>query len=79
MQTIQAITAGENVPPKQNPTKEYLAYMNQFIQSPAFKQQDPEVQRVMIEHVRGTLGSAKQGLGEKKVQKPNLIQRVLGQ
>ena len=66
MQAIQRIQAGENVPPPQNPTKEYLAYFNQFIQSPAFKQLDPEVQRMMVEHIRATVDTAKQGLGQKQ-------------
>lgn len=65
MAAIQRIQAGENVPPPQNPTKEYLAYIGQFIKSPAFKQLDPEVQRIMIEHVRGTVEAAKAGLGGK--------------
>lgn len=68
MQAIQRISAGENVPPPQNPSKEYLAYFNQFIKSPAFKQVDPEVQRMMIDHVRGTVDAAKQGLGEQGSQ-----------
>ena len=63
MQAIQRIQAGENVPPPQNPTKEYLAYFSQFIKSPAFKQLDPEVQRIMLEHIRATVDAAKQGLG----------------
>ena len=62
MQTIQQINAGENVPPKENPSKEYLAYMNQFVRSPAFKQLNPEAQALMVEHLRGTLQSAKGGL-----------------
>lgn len=63
MAAIQRMQAGENVPPPQAPTKEYLAYLGQFIKAPAFKQLDPEVQRIMIEHVRGTVGAAKAGLG----------------
>lgn len=62
MQTIQRINAGENVPPKENPSKEYLAYYKQYVQSPAFKQLDPEIQRLHIEHLRATIESAKGGL-----------------
>jgi len=62
MNTIQQINAGQNVPPKQNPSKEYLAYYNQYIQSPAFKQLDPEIQALHIQHIRGTVESARSGL-----------------
>ena len=80
MQTIQRIQAGENVPPPQNPTKEYLAYFGQFIKSPAFKQLDPEVQRIMIEHIRGTVDAAKQGLKqpEKPEQGGGIMDRMKG-
>jgi hypothetical protein len=64
MATIQRINSGENVPPKENPSKEYLAYYNQFLQSPSFKQLPPEVQQLHIAHVRGTIEAAKGGLRE---------------
>jgi len=81
MQTIQRINSGESVPPKENPTKEYLAYYNQFIKSPAFKELDSEVQRLHIAHLRGTVESAKSGLkeptGEEK-ERPGLMERIRG-
>lgn len=58
-QTIARINQGESVPPMENPSKEYIALYNQYIQSPEFKQLDPEVQRLHIEHVRGTIELAK--------------------
>lgn len=64
MQTIQRINSGENVPPKKEPTKEYMAYYNQFLRDPAFKQLSPEVQRLHIEHIKGTVEAAKGAMGE---------------
>lgn len=64
MQTIQRINAGENVPPAKDPSKEYIAMYKQFIEGPAFKQLDPEVQRLHIEHIKGTIEQAKSGLKE---------------
>jgi hypothetical protein len=79
MQTIQRINAGDNVPPKENPSKEYVAYYGQFVKSPAFKQLNPEVQRLHIEHIRGTAQSAKGGLREEgQEQQPNLLDRAKG-
>jgi len=68
MSAIQRLAAGENVPPPQNPTKEYVAYLNQFIQSPAFGQSSPEVQALMVEHIRATVTNAKAGLGQGDAQ-----------
>ena len=58
-QVIQRIIQGENVPPQENPTKEYIAIFNQFMQSPAFKQLDPEVQQLIVEHIKATVAAAK--------------------
>lgn len=74
MATIQRITAGENVPPKQDATKEYLAYFDQFIKSPAFKQLDSEVKNLIIQHVRSTIEATKGGL--KQPNKPNFFSRM---
>lgn len=62
MATIQQINTGENVPAKKDATKDYLAYYNQFLQSPAFKQLDPEVKQLHILHVRETAEVIKGGL-----------------
>lgn len=62
--TIQLINAGENVPPKKNADADYVAAYNQYLQTPAFRQLDPEVQRLHIEHIRGTVESSKQELKE---------------
>ena len=81
MATIQQISAGENVPPKENASKEYLAYYGQFLQSPAFKQLDPEVQQLHILHVRGTMDATKAGLKERGEGegegKPNVMSRIV--
>src|SRR3990167_8875499 len=81
MQAIQRIQAGENVPPPTNPTKEYIAYFSQFLKSPSFKQLDPEIQRIMLEHIRATIDSAKQGLSGGQEKQPaggGIIDRVKG-
>lgn len=82
MQTIQRINAGENVPPKEDISTEYAAYYRQYLESPAFKQLNPEVQRLHFEHVRGMVESAKGGLkqGAEKEggQKPGIRDRIKG-
>lgn len=70
MSAIQRLSAGENVPPPKNPTKEYIAYFSQFIKSPAFKQVSPEGQQLIIEHIKATVASAKQGLSGQEPQGP---------
>jgi len=59
---IERIKQGENVPPQVNPTKEYIAMFNQYIQSPEFKTLDPEVQQLMIEHIKATMAGAQGSL-----------------
>jgi hypothetical protein len=65
MSNIQRINSGENVPPKADASKEYLATYRNFMESPGFKQIDPEVQRLHVEHLRGTTEAAKSALGGK--------------
>jgi hypothetical protein len=68
MSAIQRLSAGENVPPPQNPSKEYIAYFGQFIKSPAFKQVSPEGQALILEHIKATVAAAKQGLSGQPAQ-----------
>jgi len=70
MQTIQRINSGESVRPKENPTKEYIAYYKQFLGSPDFKKLDPEVRALHATHIKGTIEGAKGELGEKSKEKP---------
>ena len=80
MATIQQINAGDNVPPKEDASKEYLAYYSQFLQSPAFKQLDPEVKQLHVLHARETMKATKGGLrdkGKKKRDKPNVMSRIV--
>lgn len=85
-QTIARINAGENIPPMANPSKEYIALYNQYIQSPEFGQLDPEVQRLHIEHLRGTLELAKGAMNNggqaapemgAPAQKPGMMQALM--
>lgn len=62
MDTIQRINNGESVPPKENASKEYLAQYEAFIRSPAFKQLDPEVQKLHIVYLKETIALTKQAL-----------------
>ena len=64
MQTIQIINSGEPVPAKKDPTKEYVGYYNQFLRSPYFRQLDPEVQAMHMQHIQETIGGAKEAMGE---------------
>jgi len=80
---IMRINTGENVPPKPNASKNYVAAYNQFIRSPAFQQLDPEVQQLHMAHAQGTVQMIKQGDGQLGQQgqsgqpQPNIIQRAL--
>jgi hypothetical protein len=79
IKTIQQIMAGENVPPKEDASKEYVAYFSQFIQSPAFKQLDPEVQGLINFHARGTMDAARRALkeiSEQEEEKPSVLSQI---
>lgn len=68
MQTIQIINSGENVPPKKDPTKEYVAYYSQFLKSPYFRQLEPEIQAMHIQHIQETINGVKTAMGEQPKQ-----------
>ena len=74
MAVIQRLQAGENVPPKEDASKEYVAYFSQFLKSLAFKQLDQEVKQLIIAHVRGTIEASKGGL--KQPQQPSFFSRL---
>jgi hypothetical protein len=74
METIQRINAGENVPPKEDASKEYLAYYDQFMKSPAFQQLDPEIKKLHVVHIRGTIEATRGGM--KQEQKPSFFSRL---
>ena len=67
-EVLKKIMAGENVPPAKNPTKEYLAYFNQFIKSPEFAKLDPEVKNLVLQHIRGTMAETQGGMKEQPKQ-----------
>lgn len=69
-ETIKLINAGQNVPPKKDASKEYIAYYNQYLKSPEFQKLDPEVKTLHLEHIRGTMSIAKGGLKEQPRQNP---------
>ncbi len=79
---INRVNSGENVPPKENASKGYLAAYNKFLRSPIFQQLSLEVQKLHMEHIRGTTELAKQAMGEgqqqqQQQQQPGLLQRAL--
>ena len=79
MSAIQQIMSGERLPPKEDASKEYMAYFSQFLQSPSFKQLDPEVQTLVIEHTRGTMEATKVGLKEGvgvEEEKPGVLSQI---
>jgi hypothetical protein len=76
MAVIQKIMAGENVPPKQDATKEYIAYFNEFIKSPKFTELDPEVKNLILTHIRGTMDATKGQM--KEPSKPNFFSKLFG-
>lgn len=61
-QTMQTLLSGQAVPPKENPSKQYLATIEAFVKSPSFKQLEPQIQQLVIDHLRGTIELAKGGL-----------------
>jgi len=67
---IQRVNAGESVPPPQSPSKEYIATYGAFVRSPQFKQLDPEVQRLHVEHLKAVLAAGKTALGVKPQAAP---------
>jgi len=77
MANLQKMMQGEGVPAKKDASKEYVAYMAQFLQSPAFKELDPEVQGLIIAHARGTAQASRGGLKEKSKRKKNVIRTVM--
>ena len=80
MANIQQINAGENLPPKEDASKEYIAYYGQFVESPAFKQLDPETQGLHIQHIRGTVEATKGGLketGKEGEKKENVMSQIV--
>ena len=79
MATIQQINAGENMPPNEDASKEYLSYYNQFVQSPSFKQLDPEVQQLHMMHIQGTVQATKGGLREGAAggEQENVMSRIV--
>jgi len=79
MTNIQRMMSGDNVPPKDDATKEYIAYFSQFLQSPQFQQSDPEVQRIMLDHIKTTVDITKGGLkqgGSKKKKDDNVMSKI---
>lgn len=75
---IKRINAGENVPPKEDPSKEYLSVYGQYMESPQFQKLSPEVQALHVAHIRGTTQSAKGGLGQKDEGGGGLLDRIKG-
>jgi hypothetical protein len=63
LQDIAAISKGDPVQMPQEATKEYMATFQGFIQSPQFKQLSPEIQQMLIEHIKQVLAMGKQSMG----------------
>lgn len=63
LQHIALISQGQQVPPEANPTKEYLATYQAFIESPQFKQLPPEIQQMHIAFIKQTMMQSKQAMG----------------
>lgn len=57
---IEKLSQGEPVPPTREVTAEHLAVHNKFLAQDAFKNLPPEVQELMIGHVRQEAETAKQ-------------------
>jgi len=80
MSNIQLINAGERIPPRKNADADYVSAYNQFLQSPNFKQLDPEIQRLHVEHIRGTVDQTKIDLKdqpEKKEESPSQLSQIV--
>lgn len=71
-QQIQMLVQGQQVPPEQNPTKEYLATFQAFIESPKFKELPPQIQQLVMMHVKESVQNVKQAMGNN--QRPGMPQ-----
>ena len=80
MQDIQMINMGQQPQPRKDASPEYIAYYNQYVNSPAFKQLPPEIQRVHMEQVKGLISSVKGGMKEttETPGQPGLIGKFAG-
>lgn len=76
--TIERINAGQNIPPKENPSKEYISVYSQYLESPQFKRLTPEQQALHVAHVRGTVQQAKGELGQEDQSEGGFMARVRG-
>jgi hypothetical protein len=66
--TIKRILAGENVPPKEGASKEYLSTIGMFMDSPQFQQLSDEQKALLSVHAQGTAGAAKGELKKNESQ-----------
>lgn len=64
VQEQQQMLQGEMVPPQESPTKEHLATHQVFLQSPEFQSAPPEVQQIVVEHVKLEAEATKAALGQ---------------
>jgi len=80
LETIGKINNGEFIAGKEDAEPAYLNAYGQFVQSPEFKQLDPEVQKLHVVHLRETSDIVKRNLKEGKSSVPeeeNLLSKIV--
>src|SRR3989304_5638083 len=80
LETIGKINNGEFIAGKEDAEPAYLNAYGQFVQSPEFKQLDPEVQKLHVIHLRETTDIVKKNLKEGKSSVPeeeNLLSKIV--
>lgn len=64
LQEIEFINRGDEVPPQEAPTKMHLATHNQYMNSPQFKELDPQIKQMHVAHVKAEIDNSKRALGQ---------------
>ena len=67
-QHFRLLSQGQDVPPEQNPSKAHLATHDSQMQSPEFQELSPEIQTLVVEHVKAEVANSKQALGQSEEQ-----------
>ena len=78
MAAIEKMIAGENVPPNQNASKEYIAYFTEFMKTPDFQKLDNEVKNLIITHIKGTMAATQGGMKQTPEKKPGFFAGLFG-
>ncbi len=66
LQEEELMLQGQAVPPQTNPSKEHLATHQALLESPTFKQSQPDIQQLVIQHVKAEMQRVKASMGDEE-------------